>query len=78
MEAKSEREVLIKLDSKVSQLAESIDRLTTMLEKLEDIKLKDLEQRLSAIERWMSGWRGVYVAISIVALIAAIYANINK
>lgn len=77
MEAITEREVLIKLDSKVSQLSESIDRLTSMIEKIEDTKLKDFDTRLEHLEKKINEWGGVYKFVILLSILLAIFANLK-
>lgn len=77
MEAITDREVLIRLDSNVEQLKESIDRLGVTLQKLEETKIKDLDVRLAKIENWKSEFSGAYKVAVIIALALGIISTIK-
>lgn len=77
MEPITDREIMIRLDSNVSQLRESIERFAKALENLEEIKIKDHEIRLNKIEKWVSEWSGAYKIIAILALILGIIATLK-
>lgn len=88
MEPITDREIMIKLDSNVSQLRESInsnvsqlrdaiERFAKALENLEMIKIKDHEDRITKVERFVSEWSGAYKIIAVVGLVLGIIATIK-
>lgn len=76
MEAISDREIMIRLHDNVTTLKEAIERFAKTLENLETIKIKDHEQRLSKVERFVSEWAGAYKIIAIVGLVLGIVSLI--
>ncbi len=73
MEAITDREIMLKLDANVSQLKDSIERFADALEKLEETKIKDHNDRILKIEKWMSEWSGAYKIIALTALAIGIF-----
>jgi len=73
MELITDREILVKLDANVSQLKDSIERFAEALEKLEETKIKDHDDRINKIEKWMNEWAGAYKVIAIVALVISVF-----
>ena len=73
MEPITDREIMLKLDSNVSQLKDSIERFAAALEKLEETKIKDHDDRITKIEKWMSEWSGAYKIIAMAALLMGIF-----
>lgn len=65
-----------KLDGKIDTVCESIDRVVKVIENLELTRVNDHETRIAAIEKWQSEWRGVYRAISILALVGSVISII--
>lgn len=78
MEPVTDREVLIRLDSNVQQLSDSINRLGDTLEKLEETKIKDHEQRLTLMEKWRNEFSGAYKAGLIISLLLGIYSAVKN
>ena len=77
MEPTTDREIMIRLDSNVSQLRDSIERFAVALEKLEETKIKDHEMRLMKIEKWQSEWAGAYKILTIAALALSLFATLK-
>jgi hypothetical protein len=77
MEPVTEREVLIRLDSNVGQLKESIDRLSNTFKNFEETKIKDIDVRLTKIENWKSEFSGAYKVGIIIALVLGIISTIK-
>lgn len=77
MEAITDREIMIRLDTNISQLKESIEKFARALENLEEIKIKDHEIRLNKIEKWVSEWSGAYKIIAVIGLILGIIATLK-
>lgn len=75
MEPVTEREILIRLDSNVSQLSDTIERFAKALEKLEETKIKDHEERLTVIENWRSEFSGAYKIVALVGLLLGMFAT---
>jgi hypothetical protein len=73
MEPITDREIMVKLDANVSQLKDSIERFANALEKLEETKIKDHEDRLMKMEKWVSEWSGAYKVIALTALAIGIF-----
>jgi hypothetical protein len=78
MEPVTDREVLIRLDSNVQQLRDSIVRLGDTIEKLEETKIKDHEVRLTKMEKWHNEWAGAYKAGLIISLLLGIYSAVKN
>jgi hypothetical protein len=77
MEPVTEREVLIRLDSNVGQLKESIDRLSNTFKNFEETKIKDIDVRLTKIENWKSEFSGAYKVGIIIALVLGIISTVK-
>jgi len=73
MEPITDREIMIRLDSNVSQLRDTIERFAEALEKLEDTKIKDHNERILKLEKWVSEWSGAYKVMAIIALALGIF-----
>ena len=78
MEAITDREVLIKLDSNVEQLKQSIDRLSNTFQNFEETKIKDIDIRVREMETWKSEFSGAYKVAIISALILGIISTIKN
>jgi len=83
MEATTQGEQMIQLDSKIDKLdskidtvCESLDRVASALEKLETTRVTNHEIRITNIEKWKSEWAGAYKIISVFGLALAIIATI--
>lgn len=77
IDAVTEREILIRLDSNVSQLSDTIERFAKALEKLEETKIKDHEDRLSDIEKWKNEFSGAYKVIALMGLLLSVFATLR-
>jgi len=77
MEAITDREIIVRLDANVSQLKDAIIRFEAALLKLEETKVKDHDERLTKIEKWMSEWAGAYKIIALTALAIGIFNAIK-
>ncbi len=77
MEAITDREIMLKLDANVSQIKDSIERFAAALEKLEETKIKDHEDRLIRVEKWIAEWSGAYKIIALAALAIGIFNSIK-
>ena len=77
MEPTTDREIMIRLDSNVSQLRDSIERFAVALEKLEETKIKDHETRIMKIEKWQSEWAGAYKILTIAAISLSLFATLK-
>ena len=78
MEAKTERELIIQVNGKVDLIAESMERLTNVLEKLENVKFQAHEERLLKVERFVNQWGGALIAFNIAAVIIGILISLFK
>lgn len=83
MEAKTDREEIMQLHGKVDVIKnsqdltnENLERLIAAIENLETNRIKDIENRVSELEKWKSGWFGVMKFISIVGIVATILSVI--
>ena len=72
MDAKTDRELIIQVHGKVESLAESVDRLATVVEKFETVKFGAIEQRVSRIERIMNRWGGAIIAFNLFITVSAL------
>lgn len=72
MEAKTDRELIIRMDGKVEALAESVDRLATAIEKFETVKFGVMEERVSRIEKIINRWGGALIAFNVFVTIAGL------
>lgn len=67
-----------KLDSKVDITNENLERLLTAIERLETTRIKDVEQRVTNLEKVNSAWTGAFKLISIIGLVVTIAAGFVK
>ena len=72
MEAKTDRELIIRMDGKVEALAESVDRLAKAIEKFETVKFSQMEERVSKVERFINRWGGAAIAFNLFVTISAL------
>jgi len=77
MEPITDREIIVRLDANVSQLKDAIIRFEAALIKLEETKVRDLDERTSKIEKWMAEWSGAYKIIALAALAIGIFNSIK-
>jgi hypothetical protein len=56
LEPQTDREIMLHLDRKIDLFADRLERLTSVLEKLETIKFEGHEERLAAIEKEINQW----------------------
>lgn len=59
LEPQTDREIMLHLDRKIDLFADRLERLTSVLEKLETIKFEGHEERLAAIEKEINQWKGI-------------------
>ena len=59
IEPQTDREIMLHLDRKIDLFADRLERLTSVLEKLETIKFEGHEERLAAIEKEINQWKGI-------------------
>ena len=83
MEAKTDREEIIALHGKVDLLNsgqdttnKNIEKLIQAIENLETNRIRDIENRVTELEKWKSGWFGVMKFVSIVGIVATIISVI--
>ena len=72
MEAKTDRELIIRVDGRVEALAESVDRLAKAIEKFETVKFSQMEERVSKVERFINRWGGAAIAFNLFVTISAL------
>lgn len=86
MEPKTEREYLIKIDTNVTVLTNIVNKLSIIVEKLEDVKLKEMDKRISdletKVEKQISEKSGAgkfanWIAIAI-STIVALYTSLKS
>ena len=68
----TDREIMIKLDSKMDNLAAALERFADTLENLEVNKLADIEKRLDKTEKFINEWGGVWKFVLIAGGILSI------
>ena len=78
MEPQTDREWIMQVDSKVDKMCEAIERLADAVEKLETVKFRDHEIRITKVEKWVSEWSGAYKIIAILALIFGLIGTIKS
>lgn len=76
IEAETAGEKIIQLDSKIDKLdgkvdyvVASLERVISAFERLENVKITDLEVRMTRTEKWQSEWKGMWRLISATALV---------
>jgi len=72
MEAKTDRELIIRVDGRVEALAESVERLATVIERVETVKFAALEERVSRMERIINRWGGAAIAFNLFITLSAL------
>lgn len=72
MEPKNDRELIIQVHGKVESLAESVDRLATVIERFETVKFSALEERVSRMERIINRWGGAAIAFNLFITLSAV------
>lgn len=72
MEAKTDRELIIRVDGRVEALAESVERLATVIERVETVKFTALEERVSRMERIINRWGGAAIAFNLFITLSAL------
>lgn len=72
MEPTTDREIMIQLDGNIQSLRQAIEKFAESLEKLEEGKIKNLEERVTKIEKFVSEWAGAYKLIAVGALILSL------
>lgn len=77
MEAITDREIMIQLDGNIKELKNAIEKFAKSLENLEETKIKELENRVTKVEKWVSEWSGAYKIIAIIALVGNIVLAIK-
>ena len=55
---RTDRELLLKLDSQIQKLSEAIERFGDTLKYIEDKKIAVLEERVDRLVQWRSEWNG--------------------
>ena len=55
---RTDRELLLKLDSQIQKLSEAIERFGETLKYIEDKKIAVLEERVDRLVQWRSEWNG--------------------
>jgi len=78
IEAVTEREILIKLDTTVTQLKEAVLGFTDALTKLEETKIKDLEREMAGILKWKAEFSGAYKIVALIGLVLGFFATIKS
>lgn len=78
MEAKTDRELIIQVDGKLSTMATSVERLASILERLETVKFEAHESRITKLEKFTNQWGGALIAFNIAAIILGILISIFK
>lgn len=76
MEPTTDREIMIQLDTNIKSLGGAIEKLAISLEKLEEGKIKTIEDRLDKVDKWINQWQGVHKFFLIISLLASIAAVI--
>jgi hypothetical protein len=75
-EPKTDRELLLKLDSQIEKLSESIDRFGETLKNIEEKKIAGLEKRITELEKWQQmangGWKTFTIVSAIIAAVALV------
>lgn len=54
MEPKTDREILIQMNSKVDNFAESLERIANSLERLETVKFEAHDKRIARLEKFQN------------------------
>jgi hypothetical protein len=60
MEPTTEREAIIRMEGDMKSIAKTMEKISESLTRLEDFKLKEIETRITLIERKM------YIAIGVI------------
>lgn len=75
MEAITDREVMIQLDSNIKQLRDSIEKFAKSLENLEETRIKELEIRVDKLEKWKNEWSGGLKILLIISVILSLIST---
>lgn len=57
---KTNRELMLQIGQQVRTLSESINRLTSQIEKIEEQKIKIILEEIDSIKQWRSEWNGTW------------------
>lgn len=57
---KTNRELMLQIGQQVRTLSESINRLTSQIEKIEEQKIKIIIEEIDSIKQWRSEWNGTW------------------
>ncbi len=72
LEPKTDREIMLMIGGKIDTLSSSIDKFAEALEKLEEIKIVNMEARLDKAEKFINEWGGIgkfiLIAVSVLAI----------
>ena len=63
MEPNTDREIMMQMQGDMKLIAHTMEKISTSLQRLEDFKLKEIETRITIIERKMYIALGVIVAL---------------
>jgi len=82
LEPQTDREIMLHLDRKIDLFADRLERLTSVLEKLETIKFEGHEERLAAIEKEINQWKGItkvgMVVIVVIQILIQVLSHLGK
>lgn len=78
MEPQTDREIIIQVDGKLDSLTQNVERLATIVERLETTKFEELDERIKSLEKFQNQWGGVLIAFNIIIAIIAIYVGFKK
>jgi hypothetical protein len=82
LEPQTDREIMLHLDRKIDLFADRLERLTSVLEKLETIKFEGHEERLAAIEKEINQWKGItkvgMVVIVVIQILIQVLSHFGK
>lgn len=66
---KTDRELLLTVVSRLDQVSESMERIASTLEKLENSKIASHDVRITKLEKWKNEWGGALKVVVIALLV---------
>lgn len=81
MEPQTDREIMMKIDSKLDSSIEAIERIANTLERLENVKFEEHDSRIASLEKFkyqIMGALALVVALDVVISLIKYLATIPK
>ena len=66
--AQTDREWMMQINGNVGRLTDSVERLATIVEKLEERRLEPIEEDIVELKQWRSEFKGSYRTLNIIVI----------